>query len=76
VRAVAVCEDVRITVAGKSQTPAVKVLLEHRRGLCVALYMPFRKRMVLGYRFDEIFVQAAKPEVAPWENLLNGRVDC
>ena len=65
-RAVAVCEDVRITVAGKNQMPAVKVLLEHRRGLCVALYMPFRKHLLMGYRFDEIFVQPANPEVGPW----------
>lgn len=69
-RAVAVCEDVRITLAGTNQTPAVKVLLEHRRGLCVALYMPFRKRMFLGYRFDEIFVQPANPEVGPWRSSL------
>jgi hypothetical protein len=65
-RAVAVCEDVRITLAGKKQTPAIKVLVEHRRGLCVALYMPFCKRIFLGYRFDEIFVQPANPEVGPW----------
>jgi hypothetical protein len=65
-RAVAVCEDVRIALAGTNQRPAVKVLLEHRRGLCVALYMPFRKRMFLGYRFEEIFVQPANPEVGPW----------
>jgi hypothetical protein len=69
-RAVAVCEDVRITPAGKNQTPAIKVLVEHRRGLCVALYMPFRKRLFLGYRFDEIFVQPANPEVSPWGSLV------
>ncbi len=68
-RAVAVCEDVRITLAGQNQTAAIKVLLEHRRGLCIALYMPFHKRMFLGYRFDEMFVQPANPEVVPWGNL-------
>ena len=68
-RALAVCEDVRITLVGKNQTPAIKVLLEHRRGLCIALYMPFHKRMFLGYRFDEIFVLPANPEVRPWSSL-------
>ena len=65
-RAVAVCEDVRITLEGQNQESAVKVLLEHRRGLCVALYMPFHKRAFLGYGFDEIVVQPASPEVSPW----------
>ena len=68
-RAVAVCEDVRIALAGRDQTPAIKVLLEHRRGLCVALYMPFHKRRFLGYRFDEMFVLPANPEVHPWSSL-------
>jgi hypothetical protein len=68
-RAVAVCEDVRITLPGKPQTPAIKVLLEHRRGLCVALYRPFHKRVFLGYRFDDVFIQPANPEVDPWGSL-------
>jgi hypothetical protein len=50
ISALAVCEDVRITPDGSSETPAIKVLIEHCRGLCVALYMPYRRRL-FGYAF-------------------------
>jgi hypothetical protein len=43
--AVAVCEDVSITPAEGKQTKAVKVLIEHRRGLTVALYLPWKRKM-------------------------------
>ena len=63
--AVAVCEDVRITPEGADETRAIKVLVEHQRGLCVALYLPFRKRL-FGYSFEEIFAIPANPEVKAW----------
>jgi hypothetical protein len=65
--ALAVCEDVRISTDRQSETRAIKVLIEHQRGLCVALYMPFR-RSVLGYSFGDIFATAAKPEVKAWRD--------
>lgn len=66
VQAVAVCEDVKITPEGQKQTAALKVLVEHRRGLCVALYMPYRRKLFGGYRFGSIFVRSADPELSPW----------
>lgn len=64
--AVAVCEDVSITPAGGTQTKAVKVLIEHRRGLTVALYLPWKRNPFGGYVFSEIMALPAKPEVHPW----------
>jgi hypothetical protein len=64
--AVAVCEDVTITPAGERPTKAVKVLIEHRRGLTVALYLPWKRKLLGGRIFGEVIAQAADPEVQPW----------
>lgn len=67
--AIAVCEDVTITPAGQKATKAVKVLVEHRRGLTVALYLPWqRKRLGGGCVFGEVMAIAADPEVRPWSD--------
>ena len=66
VSAVAVCEDVTITPAGQKETKAVKVLVEHRRGLTVALYLPWKRKMLGGHVFGEVMALAAMPEVQPW----------
>jgi hypothetical protein len=63
--AVAVCEWVKITPEGGEQTDAVKVLVEHERGLTIAFYVPCRRRALLGWRFDAMFVKSAAPEVRP-----------
>lgn len=64
--AVAVCEDVMITPEGEKTSRAMKVLVEHKRGLCVALYVPFRRKRLKGYVFGEILAVGAKPEVSAW----------
>lgn len=64
--AVAVCEDVTITPAGGKSTKAVKVLVEHRRGLTVALYLPWRRSMLGTHVFGEVMALAATPEVQVW----------
>ena len=63
--AVAVCEWVKITPEGGTQTDAVKVLVEHSRGLSVAFYMPCRRKLFRGWQFDAVFVRPAAPEVKP-----------
>ena len=65
--AIAVCEDVRISSASLAETRAIKVLVEHRRGLSDALYLPFHRKL-LGYSFGEVFAVPASPEVQPWPN--------
>ena len=68
VAAVAVCEDVTITPTGQKTTKAVKVLVEHRRGLTVALYLPWKRKLLGGHVFGVVMVLAAKPEVQPWDD--------
>lgn len=64
--AVAVCEDVTITPTGQKPTKAVKVLVEHRRGLTIALYLPWKRKLLSGHVFGQVMALAAKPEVQPW----------
>jgi hypothetical protein len=63
--AVAVCEWVNITLEGGERSDAVKVLVEHERGLTIAFYVPCRRRALLGWRFDALFGKPADPEVKP-----------
>ena len=65
-RAIGVAENVTITPAGGSATKAIKVLFEHREGLCVALYLPFKKKLFGGYETGAPFTAPAEPEVKPW----------
>jgi len=46
----------------------VKVLIEHRRGLTVTLYLPWRRRLLRGYIFGEMIARPAEPEVQPWRD--------
>jgi hypothetical protein len=66
--AVGIAENVNITLPGKSGTDAIKVLFEHKRGLTVALYVPFSKRFLRGYAFDHTISMLAKPEVNAWQS--------
>jgi hypothetical protein len=65
-KAVAVAESVTVTLEGQRPTAAIKVLLEHRRGLCLALYVPFKKKLFGGYAFGSPFTVPASPEVRAW----------
>jgi hypothetical protein len=65
-RAVGVAESVAVTPEGGSATKAIKVLVEHREGLCVALYLPFKKRLFGGYQMGTAFTVPAEPEVKAW----------
>lgn len=67
IRAVGVAEDVTVTLQGRSPTRAIKVLLEHKRGLTVALYVPFEKKLLQGFVFGSMFSTAATPEVNAWD---------
>jgi len=67
--AVGVAENVTITPEGQLSTQAIKVLFEHKRGLVVALYRPFKKQFLRGYSFGEIFSVFAKGEVNAWAEI-------
>ena len=63
--AVGVAEDVIVKRPEEESTRAIKVLFEHRSGLTVALYEPFRKSL-FKFRYGEIFVIPARSEVNAW----------
>ena len=64
--AIGVAENVTVTREGQLPTDAIKVLFEHKRGLVVALYLPFRKKFLRGYSFGEVFSVQAEGEVNAW----------
>jgi hypothetical protein len=61
--ATGVAESVTITLPGQPPTKAIKVLFEHRRGLTVALYMPYEKTPQKGLVFNPMFSMLAASEV-------------
>jgi len=64
--AIGVAENVTITPDGQPSTEAIKVLFEHKRGLVVALYLPFKKKFLRGYTFGEMFTISTTGEVNAW----------
>ena len=67
ISAIGICEWVKITQEGSEQTDAMKVLVEHKRGLTVAFYVPCQKDVVSGWAFEEMFARQAEPEVRGWD---------
>lgn len=65
-KAIGIAENVTVTPEGQKTTKAIKVLFEHKRGLTVALYLPFEKKLLRGYVFGTTFSVAASPEVDAW----------
>jgi hypothetical protein len=64
--AISVAENVTVTPQGQPSTEAIKVLFEHKRGLVVALYLPFKKKFLGGYSFGQVFTVAAAGEINAW----------
>lgn len=65
-RAIGVAENVTITLTDGETTNAIKVMFEHRDGLCLALYLPFKNEPLSRYRSGQIFTVAAEPEIKAW----------
>lgn len=66
IKAVGVAENVTIALEGQQPTKAIKVLFEHREGLTVALYLPFKKKLLRGYVMGAPFSLVAAPEINAW----------
>jgi hypothetical protein len=64
--AIGVAENVTVIVDGQRPTKAMKVLFEHKRGLTLALYLPFEKKFFRGYVIGAMFTLQAAPEVNAW----------
>jgi hypothetical protein len=65
-QAIGVAENVTVTFEGQRPTKAIKVLFEHKRGLTVALYLPFEKKLLRGYAMGSTISKLAAPEVNAW----------
>jgi hypothetical protein len=63
IEATGVAENVTISTDDSKTTEAIKVLFEHRKGLSVAFYLPFKKKFLRGYSFGETIVMYTDPEV-------------
>lgn len=63
--AIGIAENVSLT-RGEMPMQAIKVLLEHERGLTVALFLPFHKADNGEYYFGEAFVTPAPPALNLW----------
>ena len=65
VTAIGVAETVTETPDGKA-SPAIKVLLEHHRGLTMALYLPFTQDNG-DIKFGSTLSMFVPPEYNPWD---------
>jgi hypothetical protein len=62
-QAVAICYDGRVAVEGEPKKDAITVFLEHSDGDCVTVYLPYRKRKLRGYVYEDVIATAAEPRV-------------
>jgi len=66
--ALALCEWVKIDVEGGKRRDAVKVHAQHRRGLCVAFYLPATKSLFRGWQFGDMMVTPAASFIEAWRS--------
>lgn len=63
-KAVALCVDVRVDAPdGSGKTDAIRVTLEENQGEAVNVSTPYRKRVLRGIQYGEIFAGAADKSV-------------
>ena len=63
-KAVALCVDVRVDAPdGSGKTDAIRVTLEENGGEALNVFMPYRKRMLRGIAYGEIFASAVDHSV-------------
>ena len=59
-KAIALCVDVRVdSPDGSGKTDAIRVTLEEYGGEAVNVFMPYRKRMLRGMAYGELFASPA-----------------
>jgi hypothetical protein len=67
VNAVGIAEDVTVQPEGQPQTRAVKVHLEHSRGLTIAFFLPFDYGTSGEIAFGSTLSMFAPPEINAWD---------
>jgi hypothetical protein len=68
VNAVALCEWVRVGSNEEPTTDAIKVLVQHRRGLTIAFYLKANKPDGGAWQFTDMQVNPASPYVRAWSD--------
>lgn len=66
-RAVAIAEDVMVTLPGQQPTQAIKVLFENKNGVTVALYQPISRGATNELIVGPYSVVKAKSEICVWK---------
>ncbi len=64
--AVGVAEDLTVTLPGRRPSKSIKVLIEHRRGMTVAVYVLFRRKLSGGHAFERPQTADSTAEASPW----------
>jgi hypothetical protein len=54
VRAVAICYDGRVKLPGKEKQDAITAFIEEQAGQSMTIYLPYSKKLLRGYQFDEL----------------------
>lgn len=67
VTAIGVAETVTVTPDGQAPSQAIKVLLEHHRGLTMALFLPFAQDISGEIKFGSTLSMFVPPEMNPWD---------
>jgi len=63
-KAIALCIDVRVdSPDGSGKTDAIRVTLEEKGSEAVNVFMPYRKRVLRGFAYGELFASAADKTV-------------
>ena len=65
-KVVGVAESVTVTLPGQRSSLDIKVLMEHQRGMTVAVYVKFRRKLFGGYAFEKPQTTDAPAEITPW----------
>lgn len=66
VKAIGIAERVTLAHIGEGPAAAIRIHFEHKRGLAVAWYLPFRKNVLRRYVLAPRFSRRALPIVHPW----------
>lgn len=60
---VAIAENVRMSIAGRRKIKTIKVQYENPAGLSVAIYTPFKRKLLGGYKTGQSFSQLTSAEI-------------
>jgi len=63
VRVAAICYDGRVTFPGKEKQDAITAFIEEPAGRSMTIYLPYSKKLLRGYKFDELIGVEADSQI-------------